>query len=256
MIFVNLLPDVKLQFLKARRYRRILVSVAFITVPSCVVLCALLYFWYWHNPSKIDQLIKSNNQLIETDFNEQRIADMLNSKARIEHLTRLHRNKTNPENLVAGPNYLGTLIPSTSDYEIVSFDFVENTFVLNGKTDDLGSAEALRETINFIGYEECREDNRYKRLYPFRYDDFPAPESSIYTTDRLSYIVSGRFAAKLFDSQVKNDSLVVPQIDVNLGSRAQENFFCYRNPNQLEWTDQGGNPSQVEAVETQEGQEG
>ena len=44
MIFINLLPDVKLDFVRAQRVRRLLVLLSVVIVLCCFVICSFLYF--------------------------------------------------------------------------------------------------------------------------------------------------------------------------------------------------------------------
>lgn len=252
MIFVNLLPDIKLQFLRARRYRRILVSIAFITIPACLVLCALLAFWAWHNPSKIDALEEENQAIVNESFNEEEIRQILTLQSQVESLEVLHEGKTNPENLVSGPNYLESLIPFDSSYESVVFDFANGTFEITGKTDSLISAQRLRETIELVGYVDCfsgdhPEANRDTRLYPFRVDSFPTPQVLPGVEDRLPFTVTGRFARPLFDSQEPARKLFVPSLIVNPDIIYENQYRCHEDPASLEWTDRGGDPQQTAA---------
>lgn len=269
MIFVNLLPDIKQAALRMIALRRTLVSLSIIIFAVCVSLCVVLAMIAHGKEKTLKDAAAKNEEKSEDIFEEHpdlwRILDL---KYKVEIVSVLHEYKTEPERLFVRSDreaFLDTLVPDPSFVSEASFNFDESSFTLSGHTTDLRTAEILEKTIQYAGFEDCTLTNKATRRYPFQLTaplGFNEPSQS---SEQATYDVSGRFAGKLFDSQVSEKKLdiKIPRGDADNPSVVQPGARCFADLTQLDWGDpyEGGlpqpdTPADISGEEAQDANQG
>ena len=217
MIFINLLPDIKLEYARALRIKRLLVLMSAILITCCIVIVSALFFYAEiQQPRQIARIegtdtgkkdpetgetiyspADSNNAILTEIKRNREISRILTIQNQLNTLPDLREDRIAVDRLFksagAGDDdlaYLESLIPSESRFtedapvEVATFDFEANTFTLTGKTDSSLSALQLEGVIEYIGVkEDCESDNIFTRIYPFRLDsDINIPPGSTETT--------------------------------------------------------------------------
>ena len=249
MIFINLLPDIKLEHLKMLRLRRVLVSLAIFVFVICAAICTFAYMLSERSLTVMEEKHEKNAQKTSSTIIKEDVAKILSLKYKVDIVKVLHDHKTDPERLFFGPEYLNKLVPEeTSDYDNITINLVENTFVLSGATQTSKTAQTLEATIKYAGFENCTKANFYTRDYLF-FIDSKAPLEFNASNDEIdalgTYSVSGKFASTLFDSQKAQDdlSLVIPTIIASGEFLTQPQAVCYANLDELVWdAKEGGRP--------------
>ena len=258
MIFINLLPDIKLEYVRSLRIKRLLVLLSAILITCCIIISSVLFFvTSIQQPVAIkniegvegvktaDNEDPSNKELIAEIKAQEDIQDILTIQNQLKTFPDLRKDRIAANRLFEDGGtddlaYLDVLIPKDKDatedvntLESVNFDFVANTFTISGKTADEKSAKVIHETIRFIGIEECRLDNLDTRIYPFRVGaDINTPPASSENNDPIPFSIMGIFSAKLFDDQFieKDLALVVPDELVGKARIFQPDHNCGEPP--------------------------
>ncbi|MCY4010871.1 MAG: hypothetical protein OXF49_02665 [Candidatus Saccharibacteria bacterium] len=226
MIFVNLLPKIKIEFVRIQKFRRFLTGLLIIVTPICLGLFSWLYYQVnISHPSKIEELdqtttkvIKSINDLaagvieVEVEVDDDKPAlgfdKILTVRSQLEALGDLHKLKPEVERLFSFHrlHYLDSLISKDlGTYEQINFNFLEGTFSISGQTHSLSEGIQLRDSLLYIGLKEgCTLENREYREYPITLTSFPNLRANTSTSDdeaqALNYSITGRFEPKLFES--------------------------------------------------------
>lgn len=259
MIFINLLPDVKIEYIRALRIKRLLVLMSVILITCCLLISSIMYFITGYQQkaaiSEIEGVPSNKADNIEATGNKKLIEEIQAKKGtdfiltlqdKLVILPKLHDNKTAVDRLFDNDKrndlaYLNTLIDSDSVVESLSFDFVNNTFTLTGKTVDSASASVARDTIEFIGFEECRggdekNSNYNTRIYPFRVTTFNTANIAEGNEAQYknSFTASGRFAPELFERSFDEDDLelIVPNAVTSTDEIPQPEAKCNPNPDE------------------------
>ena len=278
MIFINLLPDIKVEFVRALRIKRLLVFLMVVLVLCCIVISSLFYFIVnIQQPATIREIEgvcpKSKSTMTEqpaadpeaeaateaapaaAETEEQQAStntgsicpgssdadiaeslsaesnlgrlndirkkedaqDILTIRKQLETLPTLHQLKIRTDRLFhdGEPDdiaYLTLLIPNEgsdergSQIKSAQFNFIDNTFTIEGLAADERKALEIHATVRFIGYENCEPDNRDTRIYPFRIND-EALAGAVESDVRPAYTIKGIFSNQLFSGQIDDKHL-------------------------------------------------
>jgi Tfp pilus assembly protein PilN len=149
MIQFNLLPDVKVEYLKAQRQRRLVFSVSIIVSVLAVVLLGLLYSY--------DGLQKKHLNDISTDIitastklkSEPNINGILTVQNQLESLTALHQGKPAVTNLFT---YLNQVTPTSCSIASIAIDFTADTMTLSGNANSLSAINQFVDTLKDTTY--------------------------------------------------------------------------------------------------------
>ena len=275
MIFINLLPDIKVEFVRALRIKRLLVFLTVVLVLCCIVISSLFYFIVnIQQPATIREIegVCPESETTEqpaadpeaeaateaapaaAETEEQQtaastgsicpgstdadIAEVLNAESnlgrlndirkkedaqdiltirkQLETLPTLHQLKIRTDRLFHNGEtddiaYLTLLIPNEeveggSKIKSAQFNFIDNTFTIQGLAADEKKALEIHATVRFIGYENCTPENRDTRIYPFRIND-EALSGAVESDVQPAYTITGIFSNQLFDSQIDDKHL-------------------------------------------------
>jgi Tfp pilus assembly protein PilN len=149
MVQFNLLPDVKLQYLKAERSRRIAIGVSILVSAVCVALLLLLL--------SITQLQKKHLQDLSKDIKNDssklaNIPDLnkiLTVQNQLASLTGLHNSKPAASRLFP---YLAQVVPAQVDANNLTLDFTQHTITVAGTADSLSTVNKFVDTLKFTTY--------------------------------------------------------------------------------------------------------
>lgn len=150
MIQLNLLPDVKLQYIKARQNKRMVMSIAFIaSVFFVAILIILLVFVRIGQQGHIGRLSKD----IETKTSElqekENLAKILTIQNQLNSLPNLHDQKAISSRLF---DYLAQLTPADATISDVDVVFGDNTLEIKGNTKNIGIVNKFVDTLKFTGF--------------------------------------------------------------------------------------------------------
>jgi Tfp pilus assembly protein PilN len=151
MVQFNLLPDVKIQFLKARRQKRIVVSVAsLVVVASIVVFVIMLMTVQIFQKKHITDLSKDIQTASKQLEGTQDLNKILTVQNQLAALPGLHDKKPVASRVFG---YLSQLTPSAASISKVSIDFSKSTITITGSADKISTINTFVDTLKFTKYK-------------------------------------------------------------------------------------------------------
>lgn len=202
MIQFNLLPDVKLEFIKAERTKRLVTSVATLaSVVSIAIFLLLLLIVdgvQKKNLSDLDKDIKSNTSQLSNTPNLNKI---LTVQSQLDSLPALHDQKPIASRLF---QYLGQVTPSSVTISNVQTDFDAHTITITGQAANLDAVNTLVDTLKFTNYTSDKSTSSDTKAFT------DVVLSSFDRTDTgANYTVTFTYDPAIFDAQ-QTVSLKVP----------------------------------------------
>lgn len=149
MIQLNLLPDVKLEYIKAQRSRRLVLSVSVIVSLIAVALLVVLFSYDLLQKKHISDLSKDINNESSQLQNEPNINDILTVQNQLASLSQLHAQKPSASSTF---NYLNELTPVNVDITDFTVDFTKQTFVITGTANALSDVNQYVDTLKLTTY--------------------------------------------------------------------------------------------------------
>lgn len=149
MIQFNLLPEVKLQYLKAERTSRLVISGSVLVGAVAVIVTVLLLsttILQRKHLSDLDANIKVSSAKITGQTNLDKVLTVQNQ---LESLTALHAGKPAASQLTT---YLNQVTPASVNLNNLSIDFTQQTVTLSGTADSLASINQYVDTLKFTTY--------------------------------------------------------------------------------------------------------
>jgi Tfp pilus assembly protein PilN len=145
MIQFNLLPDVKQEYLKARRTRQLVVLVSFGVTAFALAVLVLLFV----TVKLVQQKSMSDADADISSYSKQLkaipdIDNILTVQNQLNTLTSLHDAKVVSSRTF---NYLQQLTPSTVSLSSVAVDYTANTLTLTGKATALDQVNVYADTL-------------------------------------------------------------------------------------------------------------
>lgn len=164
MIQFNLLPDVKLQYIKAKSTKRMVTSIAILTTITALVIMILLFFVVdvlqkKHLSDLNKDIAKYSSQLNSTkDLNK-----ILTIQNQLNNLTALHDKKPVVSRL---PGYLSQITPANVGISNLSIDFAQFSIRFTGTADNLSSVNTFVDTLKFTTFDtdNTKGTNAFKNV--------------------------------------------------------------------------------------------
>lgn len=156
MIQFNLLPDVKIEYIRTRYRKRLIMFVsAAVSGVFLVIFIFLFLFVRFNQPRHMADLEKdiksAANQIKETED----IDKILTIQNQLKSLPGLHDQKVISSRLV---DYLTQLTPAQATVSDVNIDFEANTMSIQGNAADLATVNKFVDTLKFTDYQVNDEE--------------------------------------------------------------------------------------------------
>jgi Tfp pilus assembly protein PilN len=156
MIQFNLLPDIKIQYLKARRQKHVVVLVSVVaTIVSLVVFIMLLttvFVLQKKNISDLNKDIKTSSSKLQSVPDLTKILTVQNQ---LGALTNLHDQKVVSSRLV---NYLVQVTPADASVSKVEADYAQSTMTIAGSATNLSVVNTYADTLKFTKFSVADEN--------------------------------------------------------------------------------------------------
>jgi uncharacterized protein YoxC len=203
MIQFNLLPDVKQEFIKAKRTKRNTTVIAgAVTAVALAVLIILLLVVKVAQQKHLNDLNadikKYSNQLQNTpDLNK-----ILTVQNQLNSLPALHDQKPVVSRL---PDYLAKITPAKASVTKLHVDFATNTVEITGEADNLNTVNKYADTLKFTTFTTDSDSKAKPGFSEVVLSNFSRNEKN------TSYTLTLKFDPAIFDT--KNViTLTVPKI--------------------------------------------
>lgn len=155
MIQFNLLPDIKLEYLKAERMRRLVVSVSILVTIAAVALLIGLFsitVLQKKHSKDLDKDISSASSQIQGHADLNKILTVQNQ---LKSLTGLHDTKPAVSRLAS---YLGQVTPTAVAINNLKVDYTQKTIDITGTADSLAAVNQYVDTLKFTKYCLAKDD--------------------------------------------------------------------------------------------------
>ena len=204
MIQFNLLPDVKKEYIKAKRTKRLITSVSMLAIIVSIVVVGVLFSIVQFGQKKhITDLTEDISSNI-TEINEIEDLDkILTIQNQLDSLTFLHQDKPEASRLFS---YLTSLAPADATIDNLDVDFLDSTMIITGTAKDIATVNLFADTLKFTKFtaEPLTADTE---------GAIPSEEmdmfSSVLTQVSRSESDTNYVLETTFDSQVFDNTLAV-----------------------------------------------
>lgn len=202
MIQFNLLPDIKIQYLRARRQKHLVLLASFITITVSVVVVAglvsVVFVLQKKNLSDLGRdITKASDQLKGTP----NLTKMLTVQNQLKALPGLHADKAIASRIFA---YITQSTPATASISRLNVDFAQQTMTVSGSADSLGTVNVFADTLKFTTFHTKNAPSDEKMA-------FSSVVLSSFGRDAkgASYVVTLKFDPTIF-SEAEDVTLTVP----------------------------------------------
>lgn len=163
MIQFNLLPDVKIAYIKAQRQKRLIVSASTIAVIASVAIFVLLFAFVnlaqKKNMNDLTKDIKSQNaKLMDTD----NLNKILTVQNQIGALETLHGDKIMANRTLG---YIQQVTPSQVSVTQLDVDYVAHTISITGRAESLAAVNVYADSLKFTTFTQEDESGENKRAF-------------------------------------------------------------------------------------------
>lgn len=203
MIQFNLLPDVKIEYLKARRNKRLVVGGSMLVIAASVfvliLLAGIIYGVQKKNLNDLNNDIGTyTKQLKDTpDLNK-----ILTVQNQLGSLTGLHDKKSVATRLFS---YLTQVTPNAASISQLNVDFSQNSISITGSANSLDIVNTYADTLKFTTFKAQDSDEDKNAFSKVVLSQFSR------TSSGATYTVTAEFDPLIFDS-VSTVTLDVPHI--------------------------------------------
>lgn len=150
MIQFNLLPDVKLQFIKAERTKRVVTGVSVIAGAAALVVLLLLLFTVDVVQKKsINDLTHDIKTNADTLKHTPDLQKMLTVQSQLHSLTSLHDQDPVSSRLF---DFMSRLTPKQASISDLSIDNTANTMTVTGKAPTLDVVNTFVDSLKYTNY--------------------------------------------------------------------------------------------------------
>lgn len=223
MIQFNLLPDVKLEYIKARKMKRTLIGLSIIVAGVMFIGAVLLYIGV--NVAQKRHLNDLNKDIVSITRAVQATPDLdriITVQNQLNSLPGLYDKRPAAKRLF---NYLGQVTPSNVTISSVSIDFASSTMTLNGASKSFLGINTYVDTLKFTKFS--LPDNGGINGAAFS----KVILTSFGTSDAgSSYSISLSYDPALFNN-LKDVTLTVPQTITTRSESSQNGALFQKAPN-------------------------
>ncbi len=150
MLQLNLLPDVKQEYIKAENQRRLVISVSVIVTAASIGLLVLLLSMGALQKKHISDLNDDIDTYSKELKGKREISKILTVQNQLDSLTALHASKPA---VARAFDYLNQVTPAQIDITSMTIDFNAKTISITGTTKALSDVNKYVDTLKFTKYK-------------------------------------------------------------------------------------------------------
>lgn len=205
MIQFNLLPDIKLEYLKARRAKRSIMLISTIVSAVAIGLFVLLFLTVnVFQQNHINNLTSDIEDKVDEISKIEDLDKILTVQSQLNSLNDLHSQKPVATRFY---EYLPQIVPENISLASVKVNFSESTIVFSGASNSLATINTFVDTLKFTTFsnpddEDATAQNAFSQV---------ALASFGVNEDEISYEINLTFDPLIFDS-AQPAKLTVPNI--------------------------------------------
>lgn len=208
MIQLNLLPDIKLAYIKAERTRRLVMSISFLVAAVAVVILLLLLSvdgLQRKHLSDLNKDIKSESSKLQK---EPQIDKILTVQNQLQSLTDLHAQEPAASKLF---DYLNEVTPTSVSISDFMIDFTQQTATITGTSDNLAHVNQYVDTLKYTKYTTGNSGSEQPAFSNIVLSSFSISSGTQDNSQSANYTITLSYDKTIFDV-TQNAKLHVPNI--------------------------------------------
>ncbi len=204
MIQFNLLPSVKIEYIRAKRTKRLVTLIATLVIlaslPVVISLSAIVFVWQPQRMHSLDTSIKANAKKLQgtTDINK-----VLTIQSQLSAIDQLHADKPVASRLFA---YLQSMTPKDASLQTSEVDFDAGTMSLTGQAKSLSDVNKLADTLKFTTIVKKDSKEAVNAFSNVVLTNFGVDAKG------ASFTLTMEYDKAIFDSSEDQISLTIPNI--------------------------------------------
>lgn len=203
MVQFNLLPDVKINLIKARRTNRLVVTIGFLAVVISVLIAGASFSLMTVQKKHITDLDKDIKKYSSDLNGTENLTKILTVQNQLNALPELYATRPAIKRL---PSYLDQTTPSVVNLSDIKLDLAEGNIEVTGTSEKLESVNRYVDTLKFTTYTEGDDkDSKVNAFSNVVLSAFAKNDTQTTFTIRFA------FDAVIFDES-KDVKLLVPSI--------------------------------------------
>ena len=196
MIQLNLLPDVKIAYIKARAQKRLVITISTFVAAGALLLFVLLFSYVngvqGKNLNDLTKDIKKSSSELQATKDLDKILTVQNQ---LVSLGALHDVKPSTERLAG---YLAKTTPSVVNLSSLELDFTLKTVTVTGTGGSLKDVNTYTDTLKFTKYSTATDS---KKLLPAFSNVVLSSFGVDEETGRATFTITFAFDEVIFDSK-------------------------------------------------------
>lgn len=156
MVQFNLLPDIKLQYIKTQRLRRMILGVSSIVTAASIGLTVILFLTVSvYQKQKLNNLSKDIDKSVKTLQQTQDLNKILTVQNQLNSLQGFHDKKVVASRLTI---FLDKVTPANVSINNITVDFMTPKITITGKAGSQTEINTFTDTLKFTGYKQIGQE--------------------------------------------------------------------------------------------------
>lgn len=193
MIQFNLLPDIKLEYIRTKRSKRLIILGSVLaSAAALLILVLLLLIVDGIQKKHLNDLNKDVSTMTHQLQNTPDLSKVLTVQNQLKNLPALHDKKPVATRLAG---YLGQITPAQISISQLEVDFTGSTIHIIGAANSLGTVNTFIDTMKFTTYSVGDSTNSQKAFSEIVLSSFGRDDKG------ASYEINLKFDPLIFDSK-------------------------------------------------------
>lgn len=214
MIQLNLLPDVKLLYIKAQKQRRLVIGVSVIVTGAAIAILLLMLSVNGLQKKHINDLTKDISKENSQLENKPDIDKVLTVQNQLQSLTALHDTKPSAARIF---DFLNQVTPASVSITTFAIDFTQDTATITGTSDSLSNVNKYVDTLKLVTYTTPDNNKPAPAFSNVVLSSFGLSTGTGDASQAASFTISMNYDKTIFDTTQKV-TLTVPK---TVATRAQ-----------------------------------
>jgi hypothetical protein len=204
MIQINLLPDVKLKFLRAQRNKRLVIGLSFIVSGTFIAITVILALHVYVNQALHASSLQRDIDEGITEFQSiDNLETVLTVREQLLDLSGLHNDKPAVTRL---PDFLAAIVPKDIKLAELTLDFSGNTIRLSGKGKDVVTVNIFADVLKNAYYSQGDGNLPQKAFSNVEF------EISVANDEGVGFETAMEFDSRIFDIKTDNVEITIPSV--------------------------------------------
>jgi len=196
MIELNLLPDIKLAYIKAERSQRLVASISILVSAAAIVLLLLLLSYDGLQKKHLSDLTHNINSKSQQLQNEPQINKILTVQNQLESLTTLHNGEPAASRLFTD---LNEITPVQVNIDNLNIDYTAQTVTISGSTDTLSSVNLYVDTLKLTTYTTNTDNSAQPAFNNVVLSSFGITSANSGNSQAANYSITLSYDKNIFD---------------------------------------------------------